>query len=659
MIRRHGLVLTCLWIVGCTATQGRLTRETLRPLDAADRQQYAHDLRIRARQLGLFHSRQWLRLGHWRENLSGGYGSQADGENFFLSPQGKNHPELELDATIDAFFRELQPFDPKLEENRPVQHPICQFPARFAYLSEQLQIDASRLPAHDCSRYDEYLKSLQAESATLVFSAYYLNNPASAFGHTFLRIHKKNAAISEDQRQLLDYAIEFSATPDTTFAPIYAVKGLLGAFPGTFRKLPYYYKVRQYNDFESRDLWEYKLRLTPKQMDMLLAHLWELGSTFFDYFYLSENCSYHLLGLLEAADPDIDLLDKVHWPTIPADAVKAVNAVPGFVERVDYRASARTRFRHQIHGFSGDEQEAVEKLSVNPKAPLQLSGERQIAVIDAAQDLVDIQHAKELIAPDHKGSAAILKQELLERRASLLVRSPDIVFPTPWSKQPQKGHDSRRISLGGGADDKDARFVELSARLALHDLADSPDGFPELLQLEFLPTRARYDFVAEKFRLESLDLVHILSLTPLDPFDHHISWEFRLGSERLIDEGCNCYAARGQFGGGGTLSTSGQRLTLWTFFDTQAFAGRGMDGVFGAPIRIGIGGSGGMRLRIAQHLVSVINGAWDWLPGQKGFDTWYVTGTLRWTLLRNFAIDANVRDENETLIGVLSTMLYL
>src|SRR5205085_2119317 len=90
---------------------------------------------------------------------------------------------------------------------------------------------------------------------------------------------------------LLDYGVDYSATADTSNPVLYAFKGIFGFFPGTFHIFPYYYKVREYNDYESRDLWEYDLSLTPQQVTMLVAHLYELGATYFDYYYIDENCS--------------------------------------------------------------------------------------------------------------------------------------------------------------------------------------------------------------------------------------------------------------------------------------------------------------------------------------------------------------------------------
>ncbi|NIY13482.1 MAG: DUF4105 domain-containing protein, partial [Nitrospinaceae bacterium] len=68
--------------------------------------------------------------------------------------------------------------------------------------------------------------------------------------------------------------------------------------------------------------WEYELNLTPDQMDYLLRHIWELGEIYFDYYYLQENCSYHMLTTLEAAVPDLHLSDRFFFSVQPADTLK-------------------------------------------------------------------------------------------------------------------------------------------------------------------------------------------------------------------------------------------------------------------------------------------------------------------------------------------------
>jgi hypothetical protein len=42
-------------------------------------------------------------------------------------------------------------------------------------------------------------------------------------------------------------------------------KVLTGQYPGEYSIMPYYRKVKEYGDFESRDLWEYELNLTPEE----------------------------------------------------------------------------------------------------------------------------------------------------------------------------------------------------------------------------------------------------------------------------------------------------------------------------------------------------------------------------------------------------------
>ena len=88
------------------------------------------------------------------------------------------------------------------------------------------------------------------------------------------------------------------------------------------------------------------------------------------------------------------------------------------------------------------------------------------------------------------------------------------------------------------------------------------------------------------------------------------------------------------------------------------WAGRGLDALFGGPVRIGIGPSGGLRIRLAPKLVALLSGEWNWLPAQTGFATWMAAGTLRWGLLRDLAVDLSIRDEYEVASGTLTTYLY-
>src|SRR5687768_4958877 len=141
---------------------------------------YLAELQQRAGQKNLAHERLWHLLLKYNRKPLVGVVSEADGMDFFNSPQGKTDPEAELQATLAAFFV------PLTEVKEGEEHPQCNFPARFKWLSQQLAFDPARLKIQTCDRLDRWMKTLDPAGATLVFASYFMNNPASMFGHTLL-----------------------------------------------------------------------------------------------------------------------------------------------------------------------------------------------------------------------------------------------------------------------------------------------------------------------------------------------------------------------------------------------------------------------------------------------------------------------------------------
>jgi len=588
---------------------------------------YLADLVAVARARHLAGDRAWLRLLHYRPHLFGGVESDADGPAFFLAPRGKTDPEAELEATLAGFFAAL-PADEK------VQHPQCQFPARLAWLTDRLEIDPARLPQPACVRLAEFRARVAARSVTLVFSSYYLNNPASAFGHTFLRLNKAAAAQSGRRFELVDSGIDYAATADTGNAILYAFKGLTGLFQGHWNNYPYFYKVRQYADYESRDLWEYDLDLSPAETALLASHLWELGSTWFDYYYLTENCSYGILAALEAAAPRLELLRHVGPIVIPADTVKALYANEGLVRTVHFRPSIRTQFRTRLAALAPGEREALKAVLDDPKTPLPgLTPLGEARVLDAGLDYVDFAHARELL-DNVVTPAAELKQQLMDRRSDSGVQSDEIEFPAS-AAPPHLGHASMRTGAGAGASTLAGPVVVYDFRLALHDLADPPAGYPALAQIEFLPVRLRYAPRASVVTLDQALLVDIVSLTGFDGFDHHPSWKAQLGATTLRDAGCRgCLAGIASVAGGLATSVLGDRLTLYALGDAALAGAPGLKALAGSAMRLGIGPVGGARLALGDRLSVLGEGAWHALPWAVPHSTFELKLTVRVHLRR-------------------------
>jgi hypothetical protein len=604
-----------------------------------------------ARERQIARSAAWRRLVHYRRGVLGGQMSQGDGPEFFLSPEGVKDPEAELEAMIRAMYA---------PPGEPDTHAICRFPARAAFVQRALGLD--RLPAARCDKLRAYWAKVQPHSITIVFSSYYLNNPASVFGHTFLRFNKDSAADSDENRALLDLGVNYSATVAADENPfIYSVKGLFGLYHGDFQLMPYYYKVREYNDFESRDLWEYELSLTPEQVELVAAHIWELGGTYFDYYYLSENCSYHVLSALEVANPALHLVDDLRWPVVPSETVKALVRAPGLVRQIHFRPSLRSTFRARVKGMGPPALAAVSRLALDPEAPVGegMSGVEQAAVFDAAVELVEMRHAKEILA-SHDSRAAGVKQRLLERRAELDAESTDLVIATPEDEMPHKGHGVSRFGFGAGVERPGSALFQLEWRLALRDLADAPAGYPEYAQLEFFPIRMRYHTESQKLRLEDLSLVRILSLNPVENFNVRPSWKVRLGATTFRDKGCaECTYGLVEFGSGIAANFLGEHLTAWATLDLGLYGPRFLGPADSDRGRIQIGPAAGARVSFHRRLHWVTTGSWSVLPIQSHPRFSHeLTSVLRWNVAGDFAVGAEGRLQPDSKQLLASTFLY-
>ena len=600
---------------------------------------YLAELVARARERKLAEDVGWLRLGHWRARPLGGFKSEIDGSEFFLARDGKTDPAAELEATL-AGLLEGQPGLDELSNAR------CRFPGREQFLAARLGLDPARLPERPCPKRDEFLGRVAPRAVTYVFSSYYLNNPASAFGHTLLRLDRTGTLRQGKDGELLDYGVDFSASVDTSNAILYAAKGLLGLFRGEFKAYAYYYKVRQYGDYESRDLYEYELALEPAEVDLLAKHIWELGGTWIRYWYLDENCSYHILGALEAAAPRLELLKHLGSAVVlPSDTVQALFYNPGLVRRVHHRPSVRTQFRARVAGLSGDEPALVEVLAGDAAAPIPdaLPPDRRAAVLDAAADLLDLRNARAVLAgTDRKVLDA--RQLLLTRRAEVLAPSPALVLPDSSLRRPEAGHRSFRAGLGGGVTDARGGYASLDLRLALHDLADPPDGYPPSAQIEFLPVRLRFYPDGRRVELDDASIVRVYAVNPLDRFDLRPSWRMRAGATTVRDGGCRgCLVGAVEFGAGPAVTDVLGFADAILLADTEVLSGPGLSGIRDAPVRAALGPTGILRLRAGARATFLAEARWQWLPEAAPRTTHSLAGTLRLHLGRDLSLAVEAR----------------
>jgi hypothetical protein len=540
-----------------------------------------------ARARRLSETRDWQVLVHYRRGLGGGWKSEADGLGFFLAGRpGRRDPAAELEASLAAFLAPGPSGD---------EHAQCRFPARWEWLKQALSIDPARVPDVRCPALQTWMTGISPQAATLVYATAYINSPASMYGHTFLRISRATG----EGNPLLDYVINFAADVDTDNGLLYALKGVMGLFPGRFYVMPYYVKVQEYSNMESRDLWEYPLSLSREQVRRMVLHAWETRTTYFGYYFFTRNCSYQLLALIEAAAPELHLLDRLSGAVIPADTVRVVLARPGLAGRPRARPSLLSSMKRRREVLTADEVHAAEAWAAATRgaSPPQVpeSQQRQALVIDAAYDYLRFREGLKATTTD---AFKLRERRLLLARGRTGVPPQELVV-RPDVDAPERAHETARLSVGAGVSDQAGPYQTIGLRGAIHDSLDPPRGYPADARLEMGDLRLRFEDRARAVRLDRLDAIDIVSAAPLDRWVRGVSWKLWVGVDNARELGCE-RAGSGHAGwrclyggvstGGGVAARFGPGRSLLLLLLAESDAGAGPAFSDSHDYRIGVGG---------------------------------------------------------------------
>ncbi len=302
----------------------------------------------------------------------------------------------------------------------------------------------------------------------------------------------------------------------------------MGGYPGLFALVPYQEKLSEYRSLENRDLWEYRLNLTPEETGRMVEHVWELKQIRFGYFFFDENCSYRLLELLQVARPGLELTKLFPLTAIPTDTVRAVKQA-GMVEKIDYRPSRERELLNRAAPLDADEQQWVLRVSADQKQLqnsdyLRLPKERRALIQDAAYRLERYRaNGQERDTDRSQRSFDLLRAISQNPPPPLEIARPGL---------PEDGHESRTWQLGAGSRDNKA-FAEYGLRMAYHDLNDNAYGFPLGAQIEILQLKVR-EYEGNQWQVQQLDVATIRSLTPRTDLLKPWSWQVTGGLERVL-----------------------------------------------------------------------------------------------------------------------------
>ena len=373
---------------------------------------------------------------------------------------------------------------------------ICRFPARYYVWSK-----GEKAPENFCPALAVFLSEFDVQNVALVFSSYYAQNAASLFGHTFLRFTR----LDNKGQELLDWGISYSANMKNinTLSMIY--KSFFSSFQGSLEVMPYYYKVREYNDFEFRPLWSYSLKVSGSEVKFLLYHLWELSQLDIPYQYLTHNCSSLILDVLNILKPQSNFRDGLAFYHIPIDTIKVLKKEGLLKQEVQYRASLMQEWESKFRALTIQEQKIFRQFS-HTLDDRELTSER---LIDTALDYYDFKYGKQLVSKDSQWSELQKqKNDLLIKRSKLSktryepIKSPEI--------SPDNVHPTRRISMGILRDDLDKKLLTISYRFAYHDPMDPIEGMTSRMKINFLQPEVVLDDHMN-LRLQKIELLDIAS----------------------------------------------------------------------------------------------------------------------------------------------------
>ncbi|BAK70084.1 DUF4105 domain-containing protein [Aliarcobacter butzleri] len=449
----------------------------------------------------LYENSYWAKLLHYRDGIS-----EIDSTNFFISNNGKEDLKEELFETINS-----------LETG--TNNVLCRFPLRVEWLKENIPTLEEKIVSYSCEELDKFLELTNAKYVTMVFPTAHINSPASMYGHTFLKVG------ADKETPLISNAINYAAKTDEKNGLIFAYNGLFGGYEGRYSIMPYYEKIKEYNNLEQRDVWEYDLNLSQEEINKLVLHTWELKDSYADYYFFKENCSYNVLWLLEIARPSLDLVSYFDFKAIPLDTIKILTKYDGLIVDSRYRYSNLKKMKHILNEEIENKEFLKAYINDEIELPDSLSQSDKISYLDFKIAYTQYQRSED--GTEKKEYIKNYLKLLKERSAHKQTRTYNIKSPL----DPLISHDSARISLFYDSNDS----FETSIKPAYNDMYDIVDGYLQGAYIDFF----ELNFKKQKDKDAKLDrftLIKIKSYSPQDMIFKPISWGIDAGYEHFKDK---------------------------------------------------------------------------------------------------------------------------
>jgi hypothetical protein len=470
----------------------------------------------------------WQRLLHYEQSKLGlVWRSAVTTPDFFLATDGSTNALAELEATIRAF---------KLTPTADINsHAQCKFPARYQWLAKRLGASEFTNLQAQCTELNLWTQKNSVRSISVVLASGYLANPASFYGHTLLKFNFEDEASGS---YLTDTSVNFGViVPDNENPLRYIVKGIFGGYDGGFSHIGFYFHNHNYGDQELRDLWEYKLSLDQEDVDLIVAHAWEVLGKRYTYYFFDRNCAFRMAEILEIIGGISVLPSNSLW-TIPQHHIQVLAQATyhgrPLVSEVKFHPSRQSRFYNKVQNLAPNESAIFSALvskqvTFESKRFTDLPVTSQQAISDATIDYYQFVGSPLETAP------AELKKSYAAALAVRYKLPPgELTRKATTPPGPHLGRTPSWLQLGAMDGSAIGKFQTLRIRPAYYDPLDSDAGHIRNSSLTMADTTLGIQ--GNEVWLKRLDFLRIDSSSPNLtglPGDNSAAWKMRLGVEEL------------------------------------------------------------------------------------------------------------------------------
>lgn len=459
----------------------------------------------------ILESKEWTQLLYYKDGIS-----EVNESSFFLNKKGKVDPKAELISTLDNYTT----------NNINDESAICKYPARYSLLSKYVNFKNYEKINKNCEKLNkwEYLK--KTDSISLILVSGYVSNPASTFGHSFIKLNTK-------ENDLFSSSVNYGAlVPDNENMLLYILKGLTGNYQSGYSDQYFYNQDLTYRDTEFRDMWEYELNLTEEEKDFILLHIWEITAKKYDYYFLNKNCGFRVTEMLNLTTKK-DMLDKNDLWFLPIETFQDLESFEKEkIKEVRFIPSNKRVFNAYFNELNKEEKDITKELLKtkfeNKEKLNKMEEKSKIKILD----FLILYYKQTLVIENNEDLKKIKQKILIERFKYGKSNLKEIKIKEIESPAKNTNPINTEILIGS---DKNKEFIGIGFSPYKHtSLGISNLEYDDLIALE-----GRIGVTEDKIFIDKFDFIKIKKINLdknniLDEFQYN--WNLHIGYENFNDK---------------------------------------------------------------------------------------------------------------------------